>query len=593
MHRHTWYLPGRTLALVCLLTGFFVLFFELLDVLQPRAPIPKGSRSGVAQAAHFGDVSFTPLADNLDKPLAITHAGDGSGRLFIGLQEGQVVIYDGTRVLAEPFLDISGLVSCCGDQGLLGIAFHPDYKQNGFVYINYTDLAGTTIIARYSILDNHNRIDPNSAAHILAVPQPTAGHNGGHLAFGPDGLLYIGIGDGSLGGDPDNNAQDLGSMLGKILRIDVDSAFPYAIPGDNPFVNVLHARPEIWVSGLRNPWRFSFDRLTGDLFIADVGQASWEEINIQLAISPGGENYGWRRGEGRFCFNPAENCDDGTLIGPTLVYDHSLGCATTGGYQYRGQQMPSLDGTYIYSYFCSGQLWGATPLNDGSWSSADLLDTEFLISTLGEDEEGELYFAQYAEGTGAVYQLTQAKGQDESDESDESPGNPFGSWQKLPGNMLTLSSPQAVLFADDVWVVVRSVDNQIYFSIKNADAWSEWQAVPGNNLTPSAPAAAVWNGNLYLFVQGIDNQIYYIVGTPQGWTEWQAVPGDQLTSSAPTATVWNATLSLFVRGIDNRIYQIVSKGTDWSSWSAVPAYRRSRLSLIWWRVERVLPNASA
>lgn len=554
MHRHTWYLPGRTLALVCLLTGFFVLLFELLDVLQPRAPIPKGSRYGVAQAAHFGDVSFTPIAENLDKPLAITHAGDGSGRLFIGLQEGQVVVFDGTYVLAEPFLDIAGLVSCCGDQGLLGVAFHPDYKQNGFVYINYTDLAGTTIIARYSVSANPNRLDPNSAAHILAIPQPTAGHNGGHLAFGPDGFLYIGIGDGSLGGDPGNNAQNLGSLLGKILRIDVDSTFPYAIPLDNPFVDVPSARPEIWVFGLRNPWRFSFDRVTGDLFIADVGQASWEEINIQPATSSGGENYGWRRGEGHFCFNPAQNCDDGTLIGPTLVYDHSVGCATTGGYQYRGRQIPSLDGTYIYSDFCSGQLWGASPLNDGSWSAEDLLDTEFLISTLGEDEEGELYFAQYAAETGAIYQLTQAKGQDES------PGDPFGSWQPLPGNMLTLSGPQAVLFAGDLWVVVRGVDNQIYFSIKNADGWTEWQVVPGNNLTPSAPAATVWNGNLYLFVQGIDNHIYYIVGTAQGWTEWQAIPGNQITSSAPTAAVWNDGLSLFVRGIDHRIYQIVLKG---------------------------------
>ncbi|MFQ5796788.1 MAG: PQQ-dependent sugar dehydrogenase, partial [Candidatus Bipolaricaulia bacterium] len=346
--------------------------------------------SGVVQASSPA-IDVEPIVTDLMRPVAVTHAGDGSGRLFITLQTGKIVIYDGTQVLPTLFLDISSLVRCCGERGLLSVAFHPNYKNNGFFYVNYTESRGATVIARYTVSADPNVADPNSATILLTVSQPFSNHNGGQLQFGPDGYLYIGMGDGGSGGDPQNNGQSLRTLLGKMLRIDVDGGVPYAIPPDNPFVGPPGARDEIWALGLRNPWRFSFDRLTGDLFIADVGQGSWEEVNLQPVSSPGGENYGWRLMEGNHCFNPSTGCNDGTLIPSILEYDHSLGCSITGGYRYRGAQIPELDGTYIYGDYCSGKIWGATEDSSGGWTVTELLDTNFLISTFGEDEAGELY----------------------------------------------------------------------------------------------------------------------------------------------------------------------------------------------------------
>lgn len=342
----------------------------------------------------------TPIASGLAAPVSITHAGDS--RLFIVLQGGQVVIWNGAGVLPTPFLDISDRVSSGGERGLLSIAFHPRYPENGFFFVNYTNLNGHTVVARYRVSSDPNRADAASAKQVLFIEQPFSNHNGGQMQFGPDGYLYIGMGDGGSGGDPGNRAQSLETPLGKMLRIDVD-ADPYAVPPSNPFVATAGARPEIWATGLRNPWRFSFDRATGDLWIADVGQGSWEEIDFQPASSIGGENYGWRRMEGTHCFNPASDCNPGNLVLPVIEYNHTGGaCSVTGGYVYRGAGSPRLQGMYIYGDYCNGKIWGATRNGTGPATVKELLDTTFFISTFGEDANGELYVANHG---GTVYRL--------------------------------------------------------------------------------------------------------------------------------------------------------------------------------------------
>src|SRR5438034_1281740 len=348
-------------------------------------------------------LGFESVAGSLRRPVGVANAGDGSGRLFVVEQAGRILIHDGTAVRPSPFLDVSALVSCCGEQGLLGLAFHPHFVANGFLYVDYTNTAGDTVIARYQVSADPNVADPSSAQILLTIPQPFSNHNGGQLAFGPDGFLYVGMGDGGGGGDPGNRAQNLGELLGKILRIDVDGASPYAIPATNPFRNTSGARPEIWAYGLRNPWRFSFDRRTGDLFIADVGQNHIEEVNFQSAASAGGENYGWRRMEGTLCYDPSSECNDGTLTLPILEYDHSQGCSITGGYRYRGARFPQLVGRYFYGDFCSGRIWGATE-SDQAWSSTALTDTPPYITSFGEDEGGELYVVHYGGGSDGALQ---------------------------------------------------------------------------------------------------------------------------------------------------------------------------------------------
>jgi len=350
-------------------------------------------------------LTFETVATDLDNPVAVTHAGDS--RLFITLQPGRIVIHDGTRVLPTPFLDIQSLVRFGGERGLLGLAFHPRYAENGFFFVNYTDLSGHTVVARYHVSSDPNRADPATRKQILFVQQPFSNHNGGELQFGRDGYLYIGMGDGGSGGDPGNRAQNLTDLLGKMLRVDVDNGDPYAIPPSNPYVGTTAARPEIWASGLRNPWRFSFDRDNGDLWIADVGQGAWEEVNFQPGTSIGGENYGWRRMEGTHCFNPSTNCNNGTLVVPVIEYDHSAGaCSVTGGYVYRGSQHPRLKGLYLYGDFCSGRIWGATRSQAGEITIHDLSDTAFNISAFGQDSNGELYVADLG---GAVYRITDSR----------------------------------------------------------------------------------------------------------------------------------------------------------------------------------------
>jgi glucose/arabinose dehydrogenase len=352
-------------------------------------------------------------------PISMAHAGDGTGRLFIVQQEGEIRIWTGSTLLATPFLDISALAACCGERGLLGLAFHPNYSSNGLFYVHYTNNSGNTVIAEYAVSAG----DPNvangaSGDIILTQSQPFSNHNGGQIAFGPDGYLYIGLGDGGSGGDPLNSGQTLTTQLGKILRIDVDGDdFPgdanrdYAIPATNPFVGNPSALDEIWAYGLRNPWRFSFDSMTGDLFIADVGQGAIEEIDFQPAGSAGGLNYGWRRMEGDQCFNPSTGCDTGSLEYPILQYGHSSGrCSVTGGFRYRGSDYPNLQGYYFYADYCTGEIWGATPDQNGDWLERYQLNAPFNITTFGEDEDGEVYVANY--GGGEIYRLTDTSAAD-------------------------------------------------------------------------------------------------------------------------------------------------------------------------------------
>lgn len=337
------------------------------------------------------------LTDQLAAPLGLTHAGDGSGAPYVTEKAGSVrrVLPPAAgeaawRVDEPAFLDISDRVSGGGEQGLLGFAFHPEYVSNRRVFAHYTDLNGDTVLAEYRAAPDGIRADPASEVVLLSVDQPYPNHNGGQLAFGPDGYLYLALGDGGSGGDPLGHGQNTETLLGSILRLDVDGGgdAPYAIPSDNPF-QAGGGRPEIWVYGLRNPWRFSFDRETGDLYIGDVGQDAWEEIDRQLADSPGGENYGWNIMEATDCLR-AEECDRSGLMLPIAEYPQGAGdCTVIGGHVYRGTDVPALAGTYLFGDFCSGRIWGLA--SEGGSEPRLLAETGLSLSSFGEDEEGELY----------------------------------------------------------------------------------------------------------------------------------------------------------------------------------------------------------
>ena len=341
-----------------------------------------------------------PVVSGLRQPVVIANANDD--RLFIVEQAGVIkVVVDG-QLLAEPFLDIAARVASGGERGLLGLAFPVDHVTTGRFYVYYTDRQGNTVVARFMTGPDANRADPGSEKVILTQEQPYSNHNGGQLAFGPDGYLYIGLGDGGSGGDPEGNGQSLTTFLGKLLRIDV-SGDGYSVPGDNPFVGVDDARPEIWAYGLRNPWRFGFDRVTGDLYIADVGQNAFEEVNLQPAASAGGENYGWKVMEAGACYSPRSNCDQAGLVLPVLSYPHGgqWGSSISGGYLYRGSTVPSLEGKYVFADFVSGRIWTASAAT--GWNIELLLETGFNIATFGEDAAGELYVADY--GGGVIYRF--------------------------------------------------------------------------------------------------------------------------------------------------------------------------------------------
>jgi glucose/arabinose dehydrogenase len=359
-------------------------------------------------------VTLQQVVGGLSQPLYVTHAGDGSGRLFVVEKAGKIKIVINGQVQATPFLDIDPLVhSADSEQGLLGLAFHPSYQTNGRFYVFYTDEANQNdILSRYQRAGaDPTRADPASGRVLLDIPDPYSNHNGGMLEFGPDGYLYVGTGDGGFAGDPGNRAQNLQELLGKLLRLNVDLAADvapyYEIPPSNPYATRTDgSRREIWAYGLRNPWRFSFDRQTGDLWIGDVGQGAREEINRQTAGSGGGQNYGWRIMEGLSCFSPSSGCNQSGLTLPIQDYDHSLGCSVTGGYVYRGAAVPDLRGHYIFGDYCSGRIWSLR-LQDGNWVRTELLDTGYAISSFGEDEAGELYLTDLSGGS--VYRFTSAE----------------------------------------------------------------------------------------------------------------------------------------------------------------------------------------
>lgn len=349
--------------------------------------------------------TLTPVATDLARALYVTHANDDSGRLFIVQQNGVVRILLDDALLPTPFLDVANLISqdALGngytERGLLGLAFHPDYAENGRLFINYTE-ANTheTILAAYTVSETDpNRVDLSTAQELMRVAQPFGNHNGGHIAFGADGYLYISLGDGGSQGDPQNNGQRPITLLGSILRIDVDSTQDdtnYGIPSDNPFVGSDAGAPEVWAYGFRNVWRFSFDRLTGDLYMGDVGQNRWEEINFQPADSAGGQNYGWNIMEGTRPYSGALPPAD--AVAPVAEYEHISGhCSVTGGYVYRGESVPTLAGAYVFGDFCSGQLWTTYPDASGQWQTNALMDTPYTVSSFGEDENGELYLVHY------------------------------------------------------------------------------------------------------------------------------------------------------------------------------------------------------
>lgn len=341
------------------------------------------------------------ITDGIEKPVFLTHAGDGSGRLYVVEQSGRIRLVEQGRVASVAFLDIADRVRFGGERGLLGLAFHPDYRRNGRFFVNYTRRDdGATVLSEFQ-RSPVSGVAPSDERILMVVAQPYANHNGGMIAFGPDGFLYIGRGDGGSGGDPDNRAQNSNDLLGKILRVDVNAGAPYAIPRDNPFVNG-GGRPEVYAVGLRNPWRFSFDPETGFLWVADVGQNLWEEVDV---VTRGG-NYGWRVMEGTHCFNPALSCRTAGLVPPVIEYYHDAGrCSVIGGAVYRGRAVPILQGHYIYGDFCSGEIFAfkASPADGIPAEPAVLLKTGFRISSFGQDEAGELYVLDHS---GGIYRLT-------------------------------------------------------------------------------------------------------------------------------------------------------------------------------------------
>jgi glucose/arabinose dehydrogenase len=352
---------------------------------------PPTSATAVKTFPDPNGYDWQQVASGLQRPDDLQIAG--SGRLFVVEKPGRIRIIQDGQLLPQPFLDITDRVGSQGnEQGLLGLAFHPQYAQNGRFFVNYTNTNGDTVIARYQVSSDPNAADPGSEVKLLGVDQPFPNHNGGVLAFGPDGYLYAGLGDGGSQGDPRGNAQNTNSLLGKILRIDVNRGDTYSIPSDNPFGN------EVWAYGLRNPWRISFDKATGDLYIGDVGQDTWEEIDYLPAGSAGGTNFGWNHREGAHDY--AGGGPSG-MLDPVAEYSHPEGgCSVTGGYVYRGA-MPEWNGIYLYGDYCTGLIWGLIH-TDGTWQKQQLFDTDFTITSFGQDKNGEIYLVS---DSGGVYKL--------------------------------------------------------------------------------------------------------------------------------------------------------------------------------------------
>ena len=379
----------------------------------PAAPTPTRTMSLTPPAtedpppsAPLIELAVKPAfpALSLSRMVGIAYAKDRSDRLYVVLQPGRIVSFpnDPGADSAELFLDIRDRVNDRGEEeGLLGLAFDPQYAANGHFYVYYSASGPRrSVVSRFSVSTDGRRANPGSERVLLEVPQPFSNHNGGQIAFGPDGYLYIGLGDGGSRGDPQGNGQDLSTLLGSILRIDVsavDSTGAYAIPADNPFVGRGGARPEIWAYGLRNPWRFSFDRATGDLWTADVGQNSFEEVDI---VKPG-LNYGWNIMEGGHCFD-GPGCDRAGLEMPVAEYGREGGCSVTGGYVYRGSRLPSLYGAYVYGDYCSGRIWALRHDGEEVTDHMQIVDSGLRIPSFAEDSSGELYILSF---DGTIYRF--------------------------------------------------------------------------------------------------------------------------------------------------------------------------------------------
>jgi glucose/arabinose dehydrogenase len=366
-------------------------------------PMSTAAASATPVFEPVSTITVKLIAEGFSQPTFLTHSDDS--RLFVSEQAGRIWVLVNGQKLERPFLDISLRVrSDALEQGLLSVAFHPEFAANGYFYVNYSDVRGDTVVARYTVLDDEpNLADPDSEVILMTVDQPYANHNGGQLQFGPDGFMYVGMGDGGSAGDPGNHGQNPSTLLGAMLRIDVDGPAPYSIPADNPYLEDDAVRDEIWATGLRNPWRFSFDQLTGDLYIADVGQNMWEEINFQPARATGGVNYGWNVFEGSSCYSQS-SCADSEYVMPIAEYSHTEGgCSITGGYVYRGQAHPSLRGNYFFADYCLGNVWSLFPNPAGHWEMTQVARLGVNISSFGEDAAGEVYFLDHVGG--AIYQI--------------------------------------------------------------------------------------------------------------------------------------------------------------------------------------------
>ncbi|MDH3455333.1 MAG: PQQ-dependent sugar dehydrogenase [Gemmatimonadota bacterium] len=361
---------------------------------------PAGQGMNISEPTTDSGVALEVVAQGLRNPVYVT-APANDARLFIVEQPGRIRVVEGNALRSEPFLDIENRVRDGGEQGLLGLAFHPDYASNGYFYVNYTIQDGSTRIERYQVSADPNRADVNSDKVIIQIPQPYGNHNGGMVLFGPDGMLYIGMGDGGSANDPQDNGQNAATLLGSLLRIDVDGGDPYAIPNDNPFVGNPQARDEIWAIGLRNPWRFSFDSQDGLLYIGDVGQNAWEEVHV-APLDVGGLNYGWNEMEGRHCFGMG-GCDQTGLTLPPVEYGHDNGCSVIGGIVYRGTALADVAGHYFYSDWCGGWLRSFRYVNGAAtahseWAVGDIGN----VLTFGEDAARNVYIGSQ---NGRVYRL--------------------------------------------------------------------------------------------------------------------------------------------------------------------------------------------
>jgi len=365
--------------------------------------LPYVATTAVASQPSQSLASPELIAAGLNQPVGLANARDGSGRIFVIEKQGVVRVIEDGQLAAAPFLDITPRVgSTNSEQGLLGLAFAPDFPASRRFYVNYTDMDGNTVISRFTVAED-GAADPSSEEILLQIVQPARNHNGGHLAFGPDGMLWIGTGDG--GGDNGPNAQNPTNLLGKMLRIDVSPQTGYVTPPDNPWVNTpwngQQVAPEVWAMGLRNPWRYSFDRKTGELWLADVGQSNWEEVNYVATNRRGGHNFGWPIQEAHTCYKQ-ETCDRSGLTQPFVVYSHNGHCSVTGGHVYRGTAYPEAQGSYIFGDYCSGVIWAVRPTSNGMWETVEMVRSGTKITSFGEDEVGEILVADYK---GQVFRL--------------------------------------------------------------------------------------------------------------------------------------------------------------------------------------------